>query len=192
MAKAWDHIFRIGARAKWEPRIVLVTGAGPIGLLAALLGTQRGLEVHVLDQVTSGVKPELVAAIGATYHHGNIASTGLTPDIVLECTGVGQLVFDAMDDIAANGVLCLTGVSPKGRSLGIDAGELNRHMVLANDVVFGSVNANRSHYEAGADALAKADPAWLGRVVSRRVTLDHWQDAYQRQPEDVKVVLEFS
>ena len=192
VAKAWDHIFRIGARAKWEPRIVLVTGAGPIGLLAALLGTQRGLEVHVLDQVTSGVKPELVAAIGATYHHGTIASAGLTPDIVLECTGVGQLVFDAMDDIAANGVLCLTGVSPKGRSLGIDAGEINRHMVLANDVVFGSVNANRSHYEAGAEALAKADPAWLGRVVSRRVTLDHWQDAYQRQPNDVKVVLQFS
>jgi threonine dehydrogenase-like Zn-dependent dehydrogenase len=192
VAKAWDHIFRIGARAKWEPRIVLVTGAGPIGLLAALLGTQRGLEVHVLDQVTSGVKPELVAAIGATYHHGTIASTGLTPDIVLECTGVGQLVFDAMDDIAANGVLCLTGVSPKGRSLGIDAGEINRHMVLANDVVFGSVNANRSHYEAGAEALAKADPAWLARVVSRRVSLDHWQDAYQRQPDDVKVVLQFS
>jgi len=67
VAKAWDHIFRIGARAKWEPRVVLVTGAGPIGLLAALLGRQRGLEVHVLDQVTSGVKPELVAAIGATY-----------------------------------------------------------------------------------------------------------------------------
>ncbi len=65
-------------------------------------------------------------------------------------------------------------------------------MVLANDVVFGSVNANRRHYEAGADALAKADPAWLGRLISRRVSLDHWQDAYQRQPEDVKVVLDFS
>jgi threonine dehydrogenase-like Zn-dependent dehydrogenase len=192
VAKAWDHIGRIGARAKWEPRIVLVTGAGPIGLLAALLGVQRGLEVHVLDQVTSGLKPDLVASIGATYHHGDIASTGLTPDIVVECTGVAQLVFDAMDDIGPNGILCLTGVSSKGRSLGIDAGELNRHMVLANDVVFGSVNANRSHYQAGADALAKADPAWLGRVVSRHVTLDNWQDAYQRQPGDVKVVLQFS
>ena len=167
-------------------------GAGPIGLLAALLGVQRGFEVHVLDQVTAGLKPDLVAAIGATYHHGDIASTGCTPDIVVECTGVGQLVFDAMDAIAPNGVLCLTGVSSKGRSLGIDAGELNRHMVLENDVVFGSVNANRSHYEAGAEALAKADPAWLGRVVSRRVPLDHWQDAYTRQPDDVKVVLELS
>ena len=60
VAKAWDHICRIGGRARWEPRIVLVTGAGPIGLLAALLGAQRGLEVHVFDQVTSGLKPDLL------------------------------------------------------------------------------------------------------------------------------------
>ena len=192
VAKAWDHIGRIGQRAHWQPRVVLVTGAGPIGQLAALLGVQRGLEVHVLDQVTSGPKPDLVASLGATYHHGGVASTGLAPDIVLECTGVGQLVFDAMDQMAPNGVLCLTGVSAKGRSLGIDAGELNRHMVLANDVVFGSVNANRSHYEAGAVALAKADPAWLARLVSRRVALGDWRQAYEHQPDDVKVVLELS
>jgi threonine dehydrogenase-like Zn-dependent dehydrogenase len=191
VAKAWDHIGRIGTRAKWEPKTVLVTGAGPIGLLAALLAVQRGLDVHVLDQVTTGLKPDLVAALGATYHHGDVASTGCVPDVVLECTGVGQLVFDAMDAMAPNGVLCLTGVSSKGRSLGIDAGELNRHMVLENDVVFGSVNANRTHYEAGAQALAQADVAWLGRLISRRVPLESWKDAYQRQPEDVKVVLEF-
>jgi threonine dehydrogenase-like Zn-dependent dehydrogenase len=191
VAKAWDHIGRIGERARWEPRVALITGAGPIGLLAALLGVQRGLDVHVLDQVTSGTKPDLVTALGATYHHGDVAATGVVPDIVVECTGVGKLVFDAMDQIAPNGVLCLTGVSSKGRNLGIDAGELNRHMVLENDVVFGSVNANRSHYEAGAKALAKADAKWLAGLISRRVPLANWQDAYQRQADDVKVVLEF-
>jgi threonine dehydrogenase-like Zn-dependent dehydrogenase len=192
VAKAWDHISRIGERARWEPKVALVTGAGPIGQLAALLGVQRGLEVHVLDRVSSGAKPQLVADLGATYHQGDIPSTGLSPDVVVECTGVGQLVFDAMDQMAPNGVLCLTGVSSKGRSLGIDAGEINRHMVLENDVVFGSVNANRSHYEAGAAALAKADPKWLARLISRRVTLDNWQEAYQRQDDDVKVVLQFA
>jgi threonine dehydrogenase-like Zn-dependent dehydrogenase len=192
VAKAWDHIERIGRRARWEPRVVLVTGAGPIGQLAALLAVQRGLEVHVLDQVTSGTKPDLVRSLGASYHHGDLASTGLQPDVVLECTGVGQLVFDAMDLMAPNGVLCLTGVSAKGRTLGIDAGEINRHMVLENDVVFGSVNANRSHYEAGAEALAKADKEWLGRLISRRVPLSDWRDAYERQPDDVKVVLQLA
>ncbi len=189
VAKAWDHIERIGQRARWEPRVVLVTGAGPIGQLAALLAVQRGLEVHVLDQVSAGTKPDLVRSLGATYHQGDLATSGLQPDVVLECTGVGQLVFDAMDLMAPNGVLCLTGVSAKGRTLGIDAGEINRHMVLENDVVFGSVNANRSHYEAGAQALAKADKEWLGRLISRRVPLSSWRDAYERQPDDVKVVL---
>ena len=54
VAKAWDHIERIGARSEWQPRTALVTGAGPIGLLAALLAAQRGLDVHVLDRITTG------------------------------------------------------------------------------------------------------------------------------------------
>jgi threonine dehydrogenase-like Zn-dependent dehydrogenase len=192
VAKAWDHIARIGARAVWEPHTVLVTGAGPIGLLAALLGRQRGYEVHVLDQVTEGLKPDLVAAIGATYHHGTIHDIGIAADIVIECTGVGQLIFDAMETTATDGIVCLTGVSSGGRSLPVDAGSLNRQLVLGNDVVFGSVNANRRHYEAGAKALAEADKGWLGRLITRRVPLSSWRDAYAREPGDVKTVLDFT
>ena len=191
VAKAWDHIERIGTRADWKPATVLVTGAGPIGLLAALLGVQRGLEVHVLDQVTEGLKPDLVSALGAHYHHGAVADVGVTPDVAIECTGVGQLIFDVMDTAGSNGIVCLTGVSSGGRELPVDVGLLNRRMVLENDVVFGSVNANRRHYEAGAQALADADRDWLAKLVSRRVPLDSWKDAYTRQPNDVKVVLEF-
>ena len=35
VTKAWEQIVAVGQRAFWEPRTVLVTGAGPIGLLAA-------------------------------------------------------------------------------------------------------------------------------------------------------------
>ena len=45
---------------------MLVTGAGPIDLFAALLGVQRGLEVHVLDLDDSGPKPGPVVDLGAT------------------------------------------------------------------------------------------------------------------------------
>ncbi len=61
MVKAWDHVDRIGLRAEWQPRTALITGAGPIGLLAALLASQRGLSVHVLDLATEGPKPALAA-----------------------------------------------------------------------------------------------------------------------------------
>jgi len=192
VAKAWDHIERIGQRAAWQPKTVLVTGAGPIGLLAALLAVQRGLEVHVLDQVADGLKPDLVHALGATYHHGSVADTKLTPDVAIECTGVSQLIFDVMDAAGANGVVCLTGVSSGGRDLSVDVGMLNRRMVLENDVVFGSVNANRRHYEAGAQALADADKSWLAKLITRSPGLDSWKDAYTRQPGDVKVTLQFS
>jgi threonine dehydrogenase-like Zn-dependent dehydrogenase len=192
VAKAWDHIERIGGRAVWKPQTVLVTGAGPIGLLAALLGVQRGYEVHVLDQVTEGLKPELVGALGATYHHGSVANVGVNPDVAIECTGVGQLIFDVMDAAGNNGIVCLTGVSSGGRDLPVDVGLLNRRLVLENDVVFGSVNANRRHYEAGAKALADADRDWLARLITRRVHLSDWKSAYERQPGDVKVTLEFA
>jgi glucose 1-dehydrogenase len=191
VAKAWDHIERIGRRASWSPSKALVTGAGPIGLLAGLLGVQRGLDVHVLDQVSSGPKPGLVSDLGATYHSGSVEEACAAADIVIECTGVGQLVFDVMAHTAPGAVVCLTGVSSGGRQLSVDAGSLNRQMVLENEVVFGSVNANRAHYQAGADALARADPDWLGRLISRRVPLEHWADALTRQPDDVKAIIDF-
>ena len=189
LAKAWEHIERIGRRAAWSPRKVLVTGAGPIGLLAALMGVQRGLEVHVLDVVTDGPKPGLVRDLGATYHPGKLDEVGEAADVVLECTGVGRLVFDVMARSAPDKIICLTGVSPGGRELGVDAGSLNRSMVLTNGVVFGSVNANRRLYEAGAEALARADHAWLGGLIKRRVPLENWQEALERRPSDVKTII---
>jgi hypothetical protein len=40
--------------------------------------------VHVFDRVTAGPKPGLVAALGATYHHGQVSDLDLRPDVVLE------------------------------------------------------------------------------------------------------------
>jgi glucose 1-dehydrogenase len=192
VAKAWDHIDRIGSRSYFAPERVLVTGAGPIGLLAALLGAQRGLSVHVLDVVKEGPKPELVAALGGTYHSDGVADAvgGCKPDLIVEATGVGQLVFDAMRHTAPAGIVCLTGVSPAGRKLSVDAGAINRDLVLENDVVFGSVNANLRHYEMAAAALAKADRSWLERLITRRVPLDRFGEALERRPDDVKVVID--
>lgn len=192
LAKAWEHIERIGARALWAPRKVLVTGAGPIGLLAALMGVQRGLEVHVLDRVDEGPKPGLVRDLGASYHTGGVAGECEGADVVLECTGVPRLVFEVMACNAPNGVVCLTGVSSGGRALDADIGGLNRSMVLENDVVFGTVNANRRHYEAAAESLARADRDWLARLVNRRVPLDRWADALDRRQDDVKTVIDLA
>ncbi len=191
VAKAWDHIERIGRRAAWSPRRVLVTGAGPIGLLAALLGQQRGLEVQVLDLAETGPKPRLVKALGATYHSKGLrGGLGFAPDIVLECTGVAGVLVDVLGIAMPDGIVCLAGVSSGGHALQIDLGLVNRDLVLDNTVVFGSVNANRAHYEAAAKALAAADPRWLAGLVTRRVPLARWSEALVRKPDDVKVVID--
>ena len=189
VAKAWEHVERIGRRAEWSPRRVLVTGAGPIGLLAALLGAQRGLDVHVLDRAKDGPKPEMVRALGATYHSGKLGELSEAADVVLECTGYGPLIFDVMAGANADAIICLAGVSPAGRKLEVDASSINNSMVLGNGVVFGSVNANRRHYEAGAEALAKADRDWLGRLITRRVPIERWHEALDRRDGDVKTVI---
>jgi glucose 1-dehydrogenase len=192
VAKAWDHVERIGRRASWKPRSVLVVGAGPIGLLAALLGVQRGLEVHVLDRETGGLKPALAASLGAHYHVGLIADACPRPDVVLECTGVSSLIMDAIQHMAPGGVTCLLGVSANGQTIQIEAGMVNSQLVLENGVVFGSVNANRRHYEAAVEALGRADKSWLEGLITRRVGLKKLDEALERWPGDVKVLVDFT
>ncbi|MBI1379183.1 MAG: alcohol dehydrogenase catalytic domain-containing protein [Frankiales bacterium] len=192
VTKAWEQVAHMEGRAFWTPRTVLVTGAGPIGLLAAMLGVQRGLDVHVLDRMDSGAKPDLVRALGATYHTGGALDLGFAPDVVVECTGVGQVIVDVIKAVGAGGVVCLTGVGSGGRTTGLEAADVATELVLQNNVVVGSVNANRRHFYRAAEALARADRDWLGRLVSRSVAPEHVQDAFQRGPDDIKVVVQFS
>ncbi|WP_102142434.1 glucose 1-dehydrogenase [Mycobacterium hubeiense] len=192
VAKAWEQIDRVGGRSWFEPRTVLVTGAGPIGLLAALIGVQRGLDTHVLDRVTDGPKPKLVRDLGATYHHEDVdaVAMALQPDIVIEATGAAAVVFAVLQQTSAYGVTCLTGVSPAGRHIQVDAGAVNREIVLENDVVIGSVNANLNHYRQAADALARADVGWLEALITRRVRLDDALKAFDDDGSDIKVVID--
>jgi threonine dehydrogenase-like Zn-dependent dehydrogenase len=191
VAKAWEQVRRIGARAPaWRPHVALITGAGPVGLLAALIAKQMGLEVHVLDHNKGGPKPKLVQALGATFHPA--LDDVPCPDVVIECTGAPSLIVDLFGRTAPDGIVCLAGVSSGGRQFPLDIGDLNRNMVLENQVVFGSVNANRGHYAAAAEALARADSDWLAGIITRRVPLSRWREAFQPQEDDIKVVVDFS
>lgn len=193
LAKAWDHIERIGARTRtWSPRSVLVTGAGPVGLLAALMGRMRGLDVHVYNRSADAPKPQLVAALGASFHSAaDGLPADLRPDVILECTGAPAVILDVLGRSARSGITCLVGVSAAGQEQAFDAGGFNRTTVLQNDVVFGTVNANSAHYAAAAQVLARADPQWLRGLITRRVPLARWREAFEQRDGDVKVVVQF-
>jgi threonine dehydrogenase-like Zn-dependent dehydrogenase len=192
VTKAWEQVVAVGQRAYWEPRRVLVTGAGPIGLLAALVGKQRGLEVHVLDLAKSGPKPELVRALGAHYHTGSVSTVGFEPDVIIECTGVGQVIKDAITGVGAGGIVCLTGVGTGGSAFGSATADVAAAAVLKNNVVVGSVNANKRHWYKAGQVLAQADRGWLAQLITRREPPEAFARALQRQPEDIKVIIQFA
>ena len=192
LAKAWDQVDRISQRAFFLRGRALITGAGPIGLLACLLGVQRGYEVHVVDLATEGPKRDLVEALGAHYHAGEAADIGTDVEVVIECTGLGAVGRSAAQRVVSGGIICLTGIMNAEPKFDVDATTMNRNAVLRNLVLFGTVNAGRRHWEQAVDALATADPAWLRRMISRRVPLTSWSEALDRRPDDIKVVVDLT
>ena len=111
-------------------------------------------------------------------------------DVMVECTGVTSVVVETMTCGATDAIACLTGVSSQGVKQPIDMGLVNRDAVLGNEVIFGSVNANRRHYASAVTALEQADAGWLRRLITRRVVLADFADAFTHHGDDVKVVLE--
>ena len=192
LAKAWDQIDQIAKRGFARRDAALVTGAGPIGLLAALLGAQRGYEMHVVDLAVGGAKRDLVESLGGIYHSGDAAAVEAQVDVVIECTGIGSVGRAAASRLVNGGIMSLTGIINADTTQEVNSTEMNRRMVLRNVVLFGTVNAGRRHWEQAVAALAAADPAWLSQMITRRVPIASWTDALERQPEDIKVVVDLT
>jgi threonine dehydrogenase-like Zn-dependent dehydrogenase len=191
ITKALEQVLMVGQRAYWEPKTALVTGAGPIGLLAALRLSVRNLEVHVLDRAETGPKPGLVRDLGATYHTGSALDLDFEPDIIVECTGVGAVIADSIQKVKSGGIVCLTGVGAGGTA-GRTTADVAAAAVLKNNVIVGSVNANKRHWYRAGENLARSDREWLGRVITRREKPENFKQALERQPDDVKVIIQFS
>jgi threonine dehydrogenase-like Zn-dependent dehydrogenase len=180
---------QVAARAWSAPEHVLVTGAGPIGLLAALIAVQRGYTVHVLDRAAEGPKARLVRDLGGEYLM-DLADLQVVPDVVIEATGAGRLVADCAMRLGPGGVLCLTGIAPSTAAIDVQMDALTRQLVVRNAVLVGSVNAAKRHYAEAVDVLRAADPTWLERLITRTVPLSDWPSGLAKGPDDIKVVVD--
>lgn len=188
VAKAWSEADDVRRIAPRKPHRLLVTGAGPVGLLAAMLGAQRGCEVHVLDHRTGGIKQDMTQTLGGHYHVGDIPDIEF--DTVMECTGAAAVIAAVLGRRSHNAVTCLAGIS-EDSSTPFDLGRFNRKAVLSNATLIGTVNANREHYIQAAAALTRADRGWLMRMISRRVDISRYEEAFTKQRGDIKVVITF-
>jgi threonine dehydrogenase-like Zn-dependent dehydrogenase len=198
--KALEQVDTVQQRLTWRPRRALVTGAGPIGLLAAMLLSLRGLEVLVYNRGNTGPKPDVVRALGGTYVPAEETEMGQAfadrygpVDIAIEATGYSPLAFQLLDALGRNGVAVLTGVSSGDRTAELPVDHLNMTTVLQNKVLLGTVNADRRNFEAAVEALDHAErrwPGWLGRLITRRVALRDYVQALDRGSDDIKVVVD--
>lgn len=192
VAKAWEQVDTIGRRAFWEPRTVLVTGAGPIGLLAALLGVQRGLDVHVLIGLIP-VSSLTSCALWVPRTMPVLSPASASSQMSLSnAPGAGPVISGAIQEVATGGIICLTGIGSGDRSTGAVTGDLAAEAVLKNNVVVGSVNANKRHWYKAGEALARADRSWLERLITRRERPENFASALQRSVDDIKVVVQFA
>ena len=197
--KAIEQTFRIQQRLVWEPKTALVLGAGTIGTIACALLALRGFTVCLFSRGDGGKGRQVAAATGAHFFssddtkldHDFAARVGPI-DLIIEATGFSPLAFDAIDVVGPNGVVCLTGVSAGSRNLEIDSSHLNLKMVLSNRLVFGTVNANRRHFEAGVNDLEEITKRWPGlleSIITRRLRLEEF-GLEALNGGDLKVVVE--
>jgi glucose 1-dehydrogenase len=150
------------------------------------------LEVHVLDRISSGPKVDLVKSVGATYHSSTVTDLGFEPDLIIECTGVGKVIVESIMKVASGGIVCLTGVGKGGETSGLSPADLAASMVLRNNIVVGSVNANKRHWYKASEILAHSNRAMMERLITRVEKPENFRQALERKPDDIKVVLEFS
>ena len=198
--KALGQIFEIQNRLKWEPKNALVLGAGSIGLLATMLLRERGMTTYTVARSPKGcLKSNLAESCGSTYV--NIHETPLLGlkrdigniDIIIEATGSSKVVFEAMQILGTNGVLCLTSITGGENRLEIPAAKINLDFVLGNKLVFGTVNANRKYFEMGLTHFRKFQQAWPGlveKMITRRCAFEDFKEGLDRRREDVKTVIE--
>lgn len=197
--KAIHEAFSIQQRTGIPARRALVTGAGPIGLLATLALRSRGLDVVVADQrPKDSVKPELARAAGAEYLDDSAtplepSAAGASFDLVLEASGYAPLVFRALRLLGPSGAMVLTGVTAGHHTISLDIDAVNQEMVLENQVLIGSVNAAREHYEAAIRDLGAFErdlPGLTARLITSRHPLSAFEAALARDPDVIKSVVE--
>lgn len=195
--KALMQMFLIQTRLPWECRIepgrapsendrscrnVIVLGAGPVGLLAAMAFRTLDMKTFVVARSEApNPNAAIVEAIGARY----FATARWTPeriaremgavDVILEATGAAQVSFDFLAELGVNGIYVFTGVPGPHGDIRIDGNALMRTIVLKNQAVVGTVNAPKKAFENGVRDLLEFRRRWPGQlsaIITNRYRLD--------------------
>ncbi len=200
VSKAMWQAWKIQERMVWQPQTALVTGAGTIGLLAALALRARGLEVVVCARSKRGtLNSQLAEQMGATYISLQDTRLDEIPklmhdrvDVIFEATGDGTTALKSLELITTNGIVLLNSVTSAAHRVNVNADMVNMRMVMGNILAVGVVNANRKYFEMGVrdfENFQKRFPGILERMLTKRVALNDFStDLFTRS--GVKTIIE--
>ena len=174
-----------------------------MGLLAAMVLVLRGGEVYGLDVVDANTaRPKWLIASGGRYIDGRQVPADQVEkkiggmNFILDATGIAPLEFNLLDALALNGMYVLTGIPGGNRPLQISGAELIRQLVLDNQIMLGSVNAARGHFQMAADDLAQAPLRWgtqIAGLITNRYSPDRFAGLMDRHQSDaIKEVVEWA
>ena len=180
----------------------LVLGAGPIGLLGALVLRRAGFETHVYSLEEEGTpRAVMLESVGAEYHSAKEVDTdGLFArigdvDLVYEATGASWLSFKVLELMGHNAIFIFTGVPGRSQELKMDGGRIMRNLVLENHVLLGTVNAGRDAFEAAVTDLKafKAEhPHVFDTLISGRYPMESFEELLTGKLGGVKNIITIS
>jgi len=173
---------RVGVR-------VLITGAGPVGVMAALVARANGAsEITISD-----VNPDRLArAAELGFSTIDSRSTSLPDaveaDVLLECSGAAQAIDQGIRSVAPAGKVVLVGMSPS-TMVELPVG------VIQGRELWITGTFRYAHTYPKAVALVSSGAIDLDALVSKNFSLDGVEQAltYSRQdPAAMKVVVRVS
>ncbi|MBI3786067.1 MAG: glucose 1-dehydrogenase, partial [Deltaproteobacteria bacterium] len=157
------------ARGKCHSAVVL--GAGPVGLLGAMALAANDFKTYVYSrEAAPNPKSDLVERIGATYVSSSthsleqLAQLVGNIDVVYEASGASQVSFEMMKVLGTNAIFVFTGVPGRKAPVAVDTDLIMRNLVLKNQVLFGTVNANREAFENAIRDLGIFQKRWPNAV----------------------------
>lgn len=185
--KGLERAYAFQAGFEWQPRNALVIGAGSLGLLAAVLLRDRGLNLTSIDREDADSPKAARASNGRRVCQGgrcrlDVVLEGTRFDLVFEATGVSSLVFQAMCLLNFNGVLCVAGLPEGNQVLSVPANCIDLEMVLENRIVFGTVSSNVAHFRRTVELMTRMTQPYrnvLTEILTGRYPLQRYDEAFQ-------------
>lgn len=205
--KALAQIWQVQSRLPWmngspergSGRTAVVLGAGPIGILGAMALVVNGFKTYVYSRSAEpNPKADVVNAIGAKYVSAQqmsvreFAEMVGTVDFVYEALGVASITFEVLKILGLNGVFVFTGIPPRKAAIPVEADVLMRDMVLKNQVIVGTVNADRPAFEAAIRDLGTFKKLWpkaIASVISGRFPIEAYRELLLGKASGIKNVL---